>query len=139
MKKPVVLIVESAALIRMSAIHMVEHAGYAMVEASNAEEAMTLLDMRCDIGAVFTNIRMAGSMNGLRLIHAIRDRWPPIHLIVASGVPTEEELPANTRFIQKPYRTAEVVAVLWELFGAHPAPRQLMHRYARNYGTMRLR
>ena len=134
MKKPVVLVVESAALIRMSAVHMVEHAGFAVLEASNAEEALMLLDTRGDIGALFTNIRMTGSMDGMRLVHAVRDRWPPIHLIVASGVPIDEELPAKARFIQKPYRTSEVAAVLWELFGTTPAPRQLMRGTAQNHG-----
>ena len=136
MKKPVVLVVESAALVRMSAVDMVENAGFAVVEASNAEEALMLLDTRGDIGALFTNIRMTGSMDGMRLVRAVRDRWPPIHLIVASGVPTDEELPANARFIQKPYRTADVAAVLWDLFGTHPAPHQLMRGADRNYGRM---
>ncbi|HEY4941450.1 MAG TPA: response regulator [Rhizomicrobium sp.] len=119
-----VLVVESEALIRMSAVHIVQDAGFATLDAGNADEAIAMLESRGDIRAVFTDINMTGSMNGLRLAHAIRGRWPPIHLIVASGrkVPAEGELPANGRFILKPYTPEHVAAVLRELFGSQPAP-----------------
>ena len=62
-----------------------EAAGYKAIEASNADEAIAILEMRKDIRIVFTDIDMPGSMDGLRLAHAIRDRWPPIELILTSG------------------------------------------------------
>jgi CheY-like chemotaxis protein len=126
--KPVVLIVESEALIRMSAAHMVEDAGFCVVEAWNADGAIKLLESRDDIRAVFTGIKMSGSMDGLKLAHAIRGRWPPIHLLVTSGAnaPKEEELPANSRFIRKPYGADQIAAALRGLFGLDPEPRRFM-------------
>ena len=46
-----------------------------------------------------------GTMDGVKLAHHIRERWPPIHLIVASGraVLEENQLPSNSRFFSKPY------------------------------------
>ena len=85
MEKAVVLVVEDEALIRISAVHMVEDAGFASVEASNADEAIGILQSRDDIRAVFTDIRMPGSMDGWKLARAIRGRWPPIHLIWLRG------------------------------------------------------
>lgn len=117
------LVVESEALIRMSAVHMVEDAGFAAVAAAcNADEAIAILESRSDIRAVFTDIHMSGSMNGLSLAHAIRARWPEIHLVVASGrdAPAKEEMPANGRFIRKPYTAGHVSAVLQEIFGPNP-------------------
>jgi DNA-binding NtrC family response regulator len=117
MDKPIVLIVDAEALIRISAVHIVEDAGLSALEASNADDAVKILEERSDIGAVFTDINMPGSMNGLMLAHAICDRWPRHHLIVTSGHNVQHKLPATCRFIRKPYSPEQVMTVLHELFG----------------------
>ena len=123
MDKEVVLVVEDEALIRMSAVQMVEDAGFTVVDACNADEAIEILQTRSDIRAVFTDINMSGgSMDGWKLAHAIRGRWPPIHLIVTSGLyaPEKGQLPAKGLFIRKPYSAEQVTAALHELFGHNP-------------------
>jgi CheY-like chemotaxis protein len=117
---PVILVVESEALIRLTALQSLEDAGYRVLEASNADEAIAILESRSDIQAVITDINMSGSMDGLKLAHAVRGRWPPIHLIVTSGrnMPNTVELPANTRFISKPYENCQLIAALKEVLGA---------------------
>jgi len=122
MAKPLVLVVDGEALIRISAVHMVEDAGFSTVDVSNADDAISILESRQDIRAVFTDITMVGSMDGLKLAHAIRGRWPPIYLIVASGMNVQDKLPVNGRFIRKPYSPEQVAAVLHDLFGQSPAP-----------------
>jgi len=72
-----VLVVEDEFLSRLHAVSLVEEAGYKAVEASNAEEAIAVLEARKDIRIVFTDIDMPGTMDGLKLAHAIRTRWPP--------------------------------------------------------------
>ncbi|MEJ0028293.1 MAG: response regulator [Rhizomicrobium sp.] len=138
METAVVLVVESEALIRMSAVHIVEDAGYPALGASNADEAIAILDARRDIRAVFTDIRMPGTMDGLRLAHAIRHRWPPIRLLVTSGlnVSPDEEFPPNWRFILKPYTAEHVAAALHDLLGSHPAPLRLVADSRRNDGKL---
>jgi CheY-like chemotaxis protein len=122
MDKAVVLVVEDEALIRMSAVQMVEDAGFMAVEACNADEAIELLESRADVRAVFTDINMSGSMDGWKLAHAILGRWPPIHLIVTSGlyIPEEGQLPAKSLFIRKPYSAEQVTTALRELFDHNP-------------------
>ena len=122
MTKPIVLVVEEEALVRMSAVHMVEDAGYAVLQARNADEAIEILERRSDVRVVFTDFTMSGSMDGLRLAEVIRDRWPPIYLIVASGLDVRDKLPANTRFIRKPYAAEHIAGVLGDLLGSDPAP-----------------
>lgn len=74
--------------------------------------------MRDDIGVVFTDVRMPGTMDGLRLAAAVRDRWPPIRLMVVSGhLVQEPELPDDARFFRKPYPSAEIISTLRELAG----------------------
>lgn len=103
--KPVVLIVEDSPMIRMGAIDLVLSAGYEALEARHADEAIRILELRTDIDIVFTDVQMPGTMDGIKLSHYIRDRWPPVKLIVASGAAILEEsmLPAGSRFFSKPY------------------------------------
>jgi CheY-like chemotaxis protein len=84
-KKPVVLVVEDESLVRACALDMVAAAGFEAISAADADEAIQLLESRNDIRAVFTDIQMPGSMDGLRLVRVVRSRWPPVALIVTSG------------------------------------------------------
>src|ERR1700688_3632609 len=72
-------------LLRMLAVEAVEEAGYVALEAGDADEAIALLESRPHIALLFTDIDMPGSMDGLKLAHAVRDRWPPVKILVASG------------------------------------------------------
>jgi CheY-like chemotaxis protein len=88
---------------------MVEEAGFEAIEASDADEAIRILESRNDIRAVFTDVNMPGSMDGLRLARVVRNRWPPVALIVASGHSNvlESDLPTGGRFLSKPYGLRE--------------------------------
>src|SRR6476661_1052202 len=57
-KRPVVLIVEDEFLLRMDAVEMIAAAGFEVVEAGNADEAIEILQARRDITVVFTDIQM---------------------------------------------------------------------------------
>jgi CheY-like chemotaxis protein len=116
-QRPVVLVVEDENLIRMSALDMVEDAGFEAIAASNADEAIRILESRNDIRAVFTDVHMPGSMDGLRLARVVRNRWPPVALIVTSGQTTvpETDLPIGGRFLQKPYQSAQIAAALRQI------------------------
>jgi CheY-like chemotaxis protein len=109
-KTPAVLIVEDEPLVRLCAVETVEAAGFTVIEAANADEAIRILEDRSDIRVVFTDIHMPGSMDGLKLAHAVRNRWPPIKIIVTSGREkvAEQELPAGGRFFAKPYDPAQI-------------------------------
>lgn len=119
-RKSVVLVVEDDALIRMAAVDLVETAGYEVLEAGTADEAIAFLEQRSDIVLVFTDVEMPGSMDGMKLSQAIRDRWPPVKLIVASGRVDvgDGELPSGARFFSKPYNDDRIVAAIDELLAA---------------------
>ncbi len=116
-KAPAVLVVEDEGLVRLSAAKMIEDAGFEVIEAANADEAIRILESRSDIRVVFTDIHMPGSMDGLKLAHAVRNRWPPIKIIVTSGVecPTQHDLPEGSRFLAKPYEPNKITGALREL------------------------
>jgi CheY-like chemotaxis protein len=85
-RRPVVLIVEDEFLLRMDAAHTIEEAGFEVLEAGSADEAIEILEARLDITVVFTDIQMPGSMDGLRLAALIRGRWPPLKIVPTSGL-----------------------------------------------------
>ena len=113
-KNEVVLVVEDEFLVRLHAVHLVEQAGFEAVEAANADEAISILEARKDIRIVFTDIHMPGSMDGLKLAHAIRERWPPIELILTSGHfnIAKDKLPARGCFFPKPYQDNAIIDAL---------------------------
>jgi CheY-like chemotaxis protein len=115
-----VLVVEDEPLLRMLAVEVVEEAGFVALEAGNADEAVALLESRSDIALLFTDINMPGSMDGLKLAHAVRGRWPPIKILLVSGRVRLQlsQLPSSSRFVRKPYRTAAMVEELRSLDGS---------------------
>ena len=115
--KDLILVVEDEALIRMHCAEMVRDLGFEVIEAVDADEAVSLLESVPGIKVVFTDIQMPGSMDGLMLAAAIRDRWPPVALLITSGKvrPPTNDMPAGARFIPKPYSPWQIKEQLHSL------------------------
>ena len=109
-----VLVVDDEPLLRMHAAELIEDAGFSVIEAANADEAIAILAARSDIHIVFTDINMPGAMDGLKLAAAVRDRWPPVDIIIASGqvTPADHQIPTRGRFFSKPYDGESLVQAL---------------------------
>src|SRR4051795_7120859 len=117
---PNVLIVEDEMVLRMRAVDIVEDAGFRAVEAVNADQAMAILESRSDISLLLTDIQMPGSIDGLKLAHAVHDRWPSIKIILVSGQvkPSEAERPTDSRFFGKPLAIEQMITELQGMVGA---------------------
>jgi CheY-like chemotaxis protein len=114
---PVILIVEDEALVRLSAVGMLEDAGFRMIEAvMNGDEALELLEADSDVQLLFTDINMPGTIDGMALARRVHDRWPQI--ASSKPIPKTDELPSGSRFEQKPYSPATVVRHARELTSA---------------------
>ena len=114
-----VLIVENEALVRLELAHALSQAGLRVLEASDADEAIAMLYSHPQIELMVTDIMMPGSMDGIRLAHHVRDRWPPVKIIVTSGrLETElSELPADSVFIPKPFQHESLGQAVEQLIG----------------------
>jgi DNA-binding NtrC family response regulator len=114
-----VLVVEDEPLIRMDIADHLRRHGFEVIEAGNAGEALDLLAANPNIHVMFTDIDMPGTMDGLKLAAAVRDRWPPIKIIVTSGHRTvaTAELPDASRFFTKPYAGDAVASAMREMVG----------------------
>lgn len=115
-----VLVVEDEPLMRMDIAGALEDGGFLVFEAANADEAIVILVDHAEIQALFTDIDMPGSMDGLKLAFVVRDRWPPIKIIVTSGHQSirEESLPVDGRFFSKPYDPEKIINTIREMVAA---------------------
>lgn len=112
-----VLVVEDEALILFDIVDQLEAEGFKTYEATNADDAIALLVAHSDIRVICTDIDMPGSMDGLKLAAAVRDRWPPVKIIVTSGRYSGDaiEIPEGSIFLSKPCAHSEISNTIHKL------------------------
>ena len=110
----VVLVVEDDPLLMMAMVDFVEQAGCEAIEANTIAEAIRVLETRTDVRTVFTDLDMRGSTAGMKLALVIRDRWPPIELILTSsrGQPQDHEMPKRGVYVDKPFDRRKIVSAI---------------------------
>ena len=111
---PRILVVEDEPLLRMFNADMLSDAGFDVLEASDADEALRLLETMHDIKVVFTDVEMPGPIDGFALAKRIEAQWPDIGVVVTSGrrsPPPSFSAPARC-FVPKPFRVAQVVGMI---------------------------
>jgi two-component system, response regulator PdtaR len=106
---PLVLIVDDDVFERMGACYMFSDAGYRVLEAVDADEAMRFFEANPDISLLFTDVSMPGSMSGADLARRVAERWPGVAIIMTSGRPRPEKLPLSIHFHAKPYEPTVVL------------------------------
>jgi CheY-like chemotaxis protein len=104
-----IVVVDDDVFERMGASGMFEDAGYRVLEAGDADEALGLFETNADIRVLFTDVSMPGSMSGSDLAHQVAERWPAVGIIVTSGRPRPHQLPLSMLFHDKPYEPAAVL------------------------------
>ncbi|HME23808.1 MAG TPA: response regulator [Acetobacteraceae bacterium] len=102
---PIVIIVaEDESARRMLAAEVLTEAGYTVVEAARADDALAIIKSRA-VDLLFTDVQMPGSMDGLELARYVRRHWPRVAVLIASGNNTAStELPDGSRILRKPWR-----------------------------------
>ncbi len=112
--RAVVLIVEDEPLVRMLGTDVLEDAGFAVVEAVDAREALEQLEAHPEVDILFTDVQMPGEMDGVALARAVHDRRPDVRLVIASGRVrlAPGDIPDSGRFVPKPYRPDELVGIM---------------------------
>ncbi len=109
--KPTVLIVEDEAFARLYAAQLFEDEGYAVLEAANAQEGLTLLEAHPEIALLFTDIRLPGELDGLALADTARHLRPELALMLTSGYvrPSDFDRSGCGAFLAKPYTASSLL------------------------------
>jgi CheY-like chemotaxis protein len=113
-KRLVVLVVEDEPIVRFDAIQSLEDAGFDVIDAYDADHALVVLEQRPEISAVFTDVHMPGSLNGVELARLVHQRRPDVQVLVTSGVMrvSRDDLPEGGHFVPKPYDASQVAALI---------------------------
>jgi DNA-binding NtrC family response regulator len=112
----VVLIVEDEPFVRLTGADLLAEAGFEVLEAGNADEALRILEATPKVRVVFSDVEMPGSLDGLGLARNICRRWPSIGIVLTSGHHIREEMiPGDGRFVPKPYDGQAVVRQIEEI------------------------
>jgi CheY-like chemotaxis protein len=119
--KKLILLVEDEPLILMDFEDALSEAGYQVVSARTCDRALEQLTKRDDIGAVITDIKLPGQINGLQLVAAIRDRWPWLKIIIVTGDPGAPDVPFDVPIFQKPVIFSQFLARAKPLLPPLPA------------------
>ena len=115
----VVLIVEHNELLKLLTADIMQDAGFVVLQASDADEAVTILESRSEIALLLTSVIMPGITDGMDLAHMVCKRWPAIKTIIASGQRRRigYDLPKDTRFFLKPYDAQIMISEIRSLIG----------------------
>jgi CheY-like chemotaxis protein len=113
-RPPVLLVVEDEVIIRISVCDFLRNAGFTVIEAGSAREALALLKVRRDIALVVTDIHMSDVREGLDLIREIRRSFPAVKVITASAYQNSEPVEAT---VVKPYSLERLLAVIKSVLG----------------------
>lgn len=117
---PLVMVVDDEVLIRLIAVDMLHDAGFRVVEACSADEAVTLLatDIECDL--IFTDVNMPGAMDGLGLAAFVKETYPLVPVVLTSGgVPADLLSQAEpAAVVPKPYSLIDLARTIGEVLGA---------------------
>ncbi|MGD9507041.1 MAG: response regulator [Geminicoccaceae bacterium] len=117
-KPRTVLVVEDEVLIRWMVCEELRLAGMRAIEAKNAHEAISILETAAEIDLVFTDVRMPGGMDGLRLSALIRERWPSLRIIIGSAEFLQPAtLAVADAFVQKPYNVERLIVEVRSVLG----------------------
>jgi two-component system, cell cycle response regulator CpdR len=108
--KPIALVVEDDFLQREMAVTLLEESGMDVIQCESAEAAMSVLQkMGRGIALMFTDVNLAGRMNGVQLAHFAKQRFASLHVIVTSGLSLRESLPVGALFFPKLWLSLDVL------------------------------
>jgi CheY-like chemotaxis protein len=114
-----ILLVEDEVLVRFAAADLLRSQGHEVVEASNGEEALAVLQAGLDFNLVVSDVRMPGSVNGLKLVERMREHWPHIGRLLATSHWPEEGV-NGAHYLAKPYTDDALLRAIQEAATSNP-------------------
>jgi CheY-like chemotaxis protein len=112
-----ILIVEDEPLVRMTLAESLRDAGFSVVEATNAEEALAYIAAASPVDLVLSDVHMPGPLDGVVLARQLKTTHPRLPVILTSGDLRSSNINGLGPFIQKPYRHEKVIALIAQTLG----------------------
>lgn len=114
-----ILVVEDELLVRMMISDSLRAAGFNVIEAFNADEAVQILQSDVCIDLVLSDVRMPGTMDGLELMRYAQERFTSLPFIITSGHLMAQDALAQgaNEFLAKPYSFDHAIALIESKLG----------------------
>ncbi|RYD46079.1 MAG: response regulator, partial [Verrucomicrobiaceae bacterium] len=114
-----ILVVEDQAEVMELTSIVLKEAGYRVLTATNAKEAMQVAEKNPKIDVLFSDIIMPGGMNGVTLAHEIARMLPNTKILLTTGysentLDTVASKPSRWPVLQKPYRPSSLMQAMRE-------------------------
>jgi DNA-binding NtrC family response regulator len=113
--KATILVVEDEPLIRASLADALRHAGFSVVETSEAKEALGHFSAEGAVDLVITDLKMPGAIDGLDLVEWLQSAAPRIPVIVTTGYHHLRNELSTVPVFEKPYRFEQLLARVREM------------------------
>jgi CheY-like chemotaxis protein len=109
-----VLVVEDEPLVRELMVEALTEQGWHIIEAATGDEALKAFLVHPEIGVLFSDITMPGTLNGCDLAREIHARRPEVSVVLTSGrsLPPKYQIPEGGIFIRKPYSQSAIVSLI---------------------------
>ena len=106
-----VLVIDDMPANRVLLRKVLNGAGYAVLEATNGDDALALLEGRALLpDLIVTDIEMPGSINGVGLAQWIKDNRPALPVVLTSG--RQSAALPGVSFLLKPYSLGELLPII---------------------------
>ncbi len=105
-----ILVVEDNLQVAEFAIALLRDQGHQVEHCASAPDAIQFLERDARFDAIFSDLVMPGGMDGLDLARTVRERWPAMPILLATGYSDSVERAAREGFpiLSKPYHPAEL-------------------------------
>ena len=107
-----ILVVEDEVLVRALIAEELRLAGFSVIEADRADDALTYIGAGEQVDLVFSDIQTPGSLDGLQLAETLRDKYPDIPVILTSGNAPTRHVGIVEAFVPKPYDVTQTIALM---------------------------
>ncbi|GJE45945.1 response regulator [Methylobacterium soli] len=114
-QRAVAVVAEDEPILRLEAVDFLEEAGFEVLDAADAVQALRHLEQHPDVCLLFTDVQMPpGGMTGLDLAREVAERWPLTAIVICSGIaePDPATLPSTARFVPKPFLPSRMRTIL---------------------------
>ena len=108
--KPIALVVEDDPMQRAMAVMLLEESDMGVIQCESAEAAVQVLEKLGEcISILFTDVNLAGRLDGVELAHLAKRRCPKVHVVVTSGLALNKALPDGAMFLAKPWLSLDLL------------------------------
>lgn len=114
---PVILLAEDDVLVRFMTAEILREAGYVVLEAVDASEALALLSTGHPLDLVLSDVRMPGQMDGTSLTFSIKKLRPSLPIVLISSHLEPTTAHAADAFLSKPYSPSGLVDLVEQFVG----------------------